>query len=510
MSLKAKHEIKVTELIKERLFLLSKCQSDLELRRYCIARSRLDPIWFCNMFLTTFNPREHPSIIPFILYGKQEELIDWMNQRLALKEWGVLEKSRYIGASVICCAFLLHKWLFEFNMAGSIASRKADLVDKIGNPDCLMEKIVMMLNRLPKWMIPKHERKLMLLKNLENGSVIRGESGSENIGRGGRSTLVVVDEAAFVENSTLMVNALSENSDCCIFVSTPNGMAGEFARMRFCGAYPIFTYHWSSDPRRAESDFYEKMKERFSAATVAQELDISYNASIEGTAIPSIHVRASVNASNLFPQMKIAARQYSAGLDIATTGKNRTVLVIRRGVIVEEVISWQDLDTTQTAFKVDRILKDKGIKHLTFDVCGLGQGVAGTLNSMMPLPYTVEPLNAAGCPSNKIWNAEDRTAQEKFLNRRSEMWGDIRERFRKTWEMVEGIKQHPLEELISIPEHPSLISELSQPLLKYNAAGKEVLESKDSMKARGIESPDFADACVMSFQGVVDFSWMSM
>ena len=56
-----------------------------------------------------------------------------------------------------------------------------------------------------------------------------------------------------------------------------------------------------------------------------------------------------------------------------------------------------------------------------------------------------------------------------------------------------------MEELISLPENPDLIAQLSLPLYHYTETGKVQLESKREMQMRGVTSPDFADALVLAF-----------
>ncbi len=79
------------------------------------------------------------------------------------------------------------------------------------------------------------------------------------------------------------------------------------------------------------------------------------------------------------------------------------------------------------------------------------------------------------------------------------MWWTLRRRFEKAYEFVEQGVKHPLEEMISIPDHPQLIAELSLPLSEYTETGKIKLESKDAMRRRGVKSPDFGDALVLCF-----------
>ncbi len=58
---------------------------------------------------------------------------------------------------------------------------------------------------------------------------------------------------------------------------------------------------------------------------------------------------------------------------------------------------------------------------------------------------------------------------------------------------------YEIDELISIPDHPELIAQLSLPLHFYTETGKIQIESKKDMQKRGVASPDFADALVLAF-----------
>lgn len=505
------YNYRVRQNIEYRVRLLRECESDVDLQKLCIERARRDIVWFTNTFVVTYNPRETPSILPFYCFPKQEEALLWFQWLQSNKKTGVLEKSRYTGATWLASIYCVHQFLFTPNFSGGFGSRKAELVDKIGDPDCIFEKIRMILRRLPPWLLSDADwdSKRNLIANKRNGSLIRGEGG-DNIGRGGRSTVYCVDESAFLERSEKVIAALSENTDCCIHISTPNGTGNAFYRMRSCGNFPVFRLHWRDDPRRTE-EWYEAKKKELTPATLAQELDIDYTASVEGVCIKSIWVNAAINAHLRIPEIATAATVTCAGLDVATEGNNKNVLVIRHGCVVsEDILDWTGLDTTQTSFKVDRLLREKRINNLCFDADGVGAGVSGTLGSMFDTPYRVNRFHGGSSASDRYWEGEERTSREKFINRRAEAYAIVAERFRKTYEVVNGIADHPPEELISIPDHPELIGQLSRPTVRYNSAGKAGLESKDDMRIRGIASPDHADALVMAFQDPsIDFSWMS-
>jgi hypothetical protein len=68
-------------------------------------------------------------------------------------------------------------------------------------------------------------------------------------------------------------------------------------------------------------------------------------------------------------------------------------------------------------------------------------------------------------------------------NKRAEMWGDMRE-----WLKV-----------ASLPDDKKLKTDLTGPMKKPDSSGTIYLESKKDMKARGMASPDAADALAVTF-----------
>jgi phage terminase large subunit len=501
----------VTKNIVQRIELLQRTESDKALRAICIERAKRDPVWWIDTFVVTFNPREKPSILPFVLFPKQRELVRWLVEKRERGEWCDLVKSRYTGASWICCALLVYWWLFELHFAGAIGSRKADLVDSGGNPDSLFEKMRAIIRKLPPWMVPADWEKVSRIGaiiNPENKSTITGEAGDQ-IGRGGRKSVYFLDEAAFIERSSRVIAALSENTDCLVSVSTPNGTTNEFYRQVSSGAFPVFWFSWRDDPRRSE-EWYERQKERFAAHTIAQELDMSFTASVEGILIKPRWVSASIDAAHKIEGLASAATYPAAGLDLAGDGENsdKTVLIYRRGCIVTAIEQWRD-NPTQTAFRVDTALRNDGIKSLTFDADGIGGSLASTLDLITGYrPYSVVSFHGSGSPSDSVHEYEERTAKEKFKNKRAEAWFNLAERFRKTYEHIEGIRKHELSELISIPNHADLIMQLSQPTVKYTDGGKLLIESKIDLKKRGLSSPDTADSLVYCFWDEGSLEWM--
>jgi hypothetical protein len=503
---------------------------DIKRRSPIIAKMKRDTVWFINNFGYTVDPRDATSPLkPFILFPIQEDLVRFMESNYLEGKWAILEKSRDVGATWILSAVLVKHWLFTPNFKGAVGSRKAHLVDKAGDPDCIFEKIRLFIRYLPEWLKPPgwddKPSKTMLIHNPQNNATITGEAG-DAVGRGGRSGLYFLDEAAFIERSSKVMSALSANTNCLIQVSTPNGLDNAFYKYVSEGNIPKFRIHWKDDPRKdhwitpdgltgngwncpdkAIYPWYEnKKKEIGDPVIIAQELDLDYSASVEGIYIPAKWVQTCINAHIKFPGIIDADEPITAGLDVAAGGANQTVLILRQcGLVSPKIYRWDNLDTTQVSFVVDELLRRLGVNYLCFDADGVGAGVGGTLKSIADKPYQVTPFNGASTEGMDltVWHGENKTSKQKFANRRAEAWGIFRERVRKTYEMVEGITEYPEDELISLPNDPSLIMELSKLTIKYNSAGKILLQSKNELN----RSPDTADAAIYAFVKPRAIAW---
>ena len=483
------------EAIQRRVSAYNRAIDDEDFRAEEMRLCAQSPAYWINNWVWTFDPRRTPSNVPFALFPKQIEFLEWMQARIANQEDGIVEKSRDAGLSWLCIAISAWLWLFHLSSKVTFGSRKEKFVDELGNPDSLFEKFRILLKNLPPWMRPQaHEcatNKLKFINRL-NGSTITGEAG-DNMGRGGRSSLYFLDEFAFVERSQRVDAAVSENSNVKIYVSTPNGNGNTFAKKRHSGQYPVFRIHWRDDPRKDEA-WYAKRKAQLDPVVLAQEIDIDYAASIEGVCIPNAWVMAAVGLT--LPSIG----KLTAGFDVADEGRNKNVMIVAKGPVVLHIEAWSEGDVPYSAWKASEIGLQWRIRLLNYDSIGSGSTVGGLLRRMENLPFDVEGINGSGSVSDTTWQEfDDRTSKDMFKNRRAELWWLLRRRFEKTYEHVNRTAEHSIAELISIPNCAELISQLSQPLRRYDDSGKIQIESKIQMKTRGIESPDYADALVYTF-----------
>lgn len=484
----------------ERYLRLSEPKYIAALRLYYKTR----PVEFINDWVFTYDPRKKSPYMPFVLFPKQEEFIVWLYDKFKKKEDGLTEKSRDMGVTWLCVAFGVWAWIHHSGVTIGFGSRKASMVDRLGDPDSILEKARIIIDMLPRQLWPigfdprKHARHLKI-KNPELKSIIKGEGGDQ-IGRGGRSTMYFKDESAFYMRPEKIEAALSQNSDVKVDVSTPNGVGNPFYKKRFGGEYPVFTFHWKADPRKDEAWYLEQCR-KLDPLTVAQEIDINYETSIEKICIPAKWVRAAVG-------FKIADDGAGfAGLDPADeTGPDSNALVIRKGVVVKHIETWNNLDTTQTTRRAFGVIDGfPFVEFFQYDSVGVGAGVRGEAKSIIAKrralnqkAYKIVDVNTASAiPEGYLLSGKKN--KDMFLNFRAFLWWSMRIRFQKTWETASGIAIHPADECMSIPDDPRIISEFSCLKYDYNDAGKIFMEKKADLRLRGIKSPNIADAIIVSF-----------
>jgi hypothetical protein len=250
-----------------------------------------DLLWYINTFVWTYSPRacaDNPYI-PMITWEYQDETLLRIEEAIGHHNL-LAKKSRDVGLTWMVMATFEWRWHFKSGQKFMCASRKEDLVDRRGDPDCLFAKIDCIHDHLPSWMKPPMERTTLMLVNLANKSTITGESTNGDLGRGGRSTALFLDEFASVENGAEVSAATEANTNCRIFVSTPKGTGNEFYRLhqRFMSYQPknVISIHWSRHPEFSKGLYYKDGKPRspwydakeatLHPVQVASELDLDF------------------------------------------------------------------------------------------------------------------------------------------------------------------------------------------------------------------------------------------
>lgn len=470
----------------------------------------------------TFDPRnvskKLPSTIPFLLFPRQEEWMNWFMERWKTQTPGINDKAREMGVSWLSLAASASICLLYDGVSVGFGSRKEEYIDKSGSPKSLFYKLRMFIKLLPPefrgiWDEKKHSRHLRILFP-ETESVIAGEAGA-NIGRGDRASFFILDEAAWIEQPDLVEAALSQTTDCRIDISTPHGMNNPFARKRHGGNISVFTFKWTDDPRKDAAWYDKKCKDIDNPTIVAQEIDLDYMASVEGVVIPAEWVRSALDAHVKLNITPSGIRRL--GFDVADEGKDKNGVLGRHGIVVNYIDFWsgKDADIFESVKSVFLKCDAENFRIVKFDSDGLGAGVRGDARvinkdraknnkvEFIPFRGSGEVINPEGDPFNYGYalKAEGTgvTNADFFANAKSQGWWYLRKRFQLTHRAIkEGILVNP-DEIISLSSSTQniekLMSELSQPTYSQNQAGKILIDKSPD----GSPSPNLADALMICF-----------
>ncbi len=479
------------------------------------------PADFINDWGVTFDPRNAdvglPTLIPFILFRRQREWIDWVIDRWRNRRPGLCEKSRDMGVSWLAMSLSCTLCLFHDGVAIGFGSRKTEYVDKIGTQKPLLPKGRMFMEHLPEefrgGFVPWRDAPYMRISFPETGSIIAGEGG-DDIGRGDRTSLYFFDEEAHHPRQELVAASLSQTTNCQIGMSSVRGMNNLFAQKRWAGKIDVFIFDWREDPRKDDA-WYERQCEDLDPVVVAQEIDRDYSASVKGVVIPGAWVRSAIDAKK---KLGIApSGRKGLAFDVADEGEDKNAFARCEGTEVLETDEWsgKGADIFASTEYVFDVCDEHGYSEFRYDADGVGADVRGdarVINERRVVNHARKikaigyrgsegVFEPEGIVEGTIGSEGDagRTNQDYFGNRKAQSWWALRKRFQKTHRWItSGVSCAP-DDIISLnPDNPNLsklVAELSQVTYRQNEVGKIIVEKKPN----GMKSPNQADALVIHY-----------
>ena len=158
------------------------------------------------------------------------------------------------------------------------------------------------------------------------------------------------------------------------------------------------------------------------------------------------------------------------GVDPARFGADSTVIAVRQGRDIVAIKRHRGDDTMTVVGHVIEAIETYKPTLVVIDEGGLGAGVVDRLKEQR---YKIKGVNFGNKSKNPLmWG-----------NKRAEMWGEMRDWLKTA----------------SVPQDRYLKNDLTGPMMKPDSKGTIFLESKKDMKARGLASPDAADAIAVTF-----------
>lgn len=497
-----------------RLFMAQRAAVGTRAQAVMLDMCRRDIVTFVNDWCWTFDPRlagaGAVAKVPFHLFPHQRKMLRWLDKLVDDQAEGLIEKSRDVGATWLLCCFVLHHWRFRPGFKTTVGANLARNVDQLGDPDCIFEKIRLALRELPNWLRPpgfdfeQHDKQLQIY-NPANENVITGQAG-ENIGRGGRASLLWIDEAAHLQHSDRVDAATIATADTRLWVSSVYGAGNLFAKKALGGRIRKFTFHYRDDPRKTD-EYIAERREATEPAIWNSEWEIDYHASVEGLVIEGKWVRASRELYDKWSPKVHPSGPAVGGLDVGGGGKGRSVLIFRRGPWVLSPDVWSDPDSIDLVGRVlVRVGEVGDVPLLNYDPIGVGQGVMASLRRAHETRagLRVSGLNVGVPPRpGRVW-PDGRTSKACFTNLKAELWWVMRQRFQATYEQLlyeqgkPGGVKHDLEDLILLPPDGELATQVGLPRWFRDERGRIKIESKEQLAKRGVSSPDYADALVLT------------
>ena len=166
---------------------------------------------------------QHPTRgrILFNLYPFQDKILHLFKDH----QYIITLKSRQLGLSTLASAYSL--WLMIFHKDKNILA----LATTQATARNLVTKTIFMYDQLPKWLKLTAVEKNKLSLRLKNGSRIQAKSSSSDAARSEAVSLLLIDEAAFIENIEETFTAAQQTlatGGQCLALSTPNGIGNWF------------------------------------------------------------------------------------------------------------------------------------------------------------------------------------------------------------------------------------------------------------------------------------------
>lgn len=296
--------------------------------------------------------------------------------------------------------------------------------------------------------------------------------------------LLIADEASGVPEAVFesAAGSMSGHSATTILTGNPTRNSGLFYETHHRLKDKWYTMHVSCvDSPRVSEDFVQEMKDRYGEGSPAYHVRVlgNFPPAEDDTVIPVELIDAAMHR-------EVEVDEYTSavwGLDVARHGNDSSVLCKRHGPVVLPLRTWNNLDLMQLVSVVkaeyDAALPHKRPVEIIVDSIGLGAGV-------------LDRLRELGLPARGL-NVSERPSSPTYHNMRSELWF-------KAKEWLEGRD-------VQLPKDDKLFGELAAPRYSFTSGGKLLVESKDSMKKRGLKSPDRADAVCLSL--ATDYTTMA-
>ena len=263
---------------------MSKKQSLKQIIKQEYTKCASDPVYFMKKYCQIQHPTR--GRIPFKLYPFQEHSLEDLSDH----DYNIILKSRQLGISTLSAGYSLWLMLFQEDKNVLVIATKQEVAKN------LVTKVREMHNYLPSWLKGTTVEDNKLSLRFKNGSQIKAVSSSGDAGRSEALSLLVIDEAAFIDKIDEIWASAQQTlatGGKAIILSTPNG-TGNFFHKTWVAAeegrnkFNTIRLHWSLHPER-DQEWRNEQEQLLGAKMAAQECDCDFvssgNTVIEGQTV---------------------------------------------------------------------------------------------------------------------------------------------------------------------------------------------------------------------------------
>jgi len=238
-------------------------------------------------FMKKYCMIQHPTRgkIPFHLYKFQEDAL----QQFQDYDRNIILKSRQLGISTLIAGYSLWTILFHNDKNILVVA-----IDQTTSKN-LVTKVRVMYENLPSWLKLKTTEDNKLSLRLSNGSQIKAVASTGTSGRSEALSLVIIDEAAFVDGAEELWASLQQTLSTggrAVLLSTPNGTGNFFHKMWVKAEAGENTFNtirlpWQVHPERDQA-WRDKQDVELGIRLAAQECDCDFSTSGNTVIMPDI------------------------------------------------------------------------------------------------------------------------------------------------------------------------------------------------------------------------------
>ena len=178
-----------------------------------------DPVHFMKKYCFIQHPQR--GRIQFALFPFQKKMLALFKDN----PYSIVLKSRQLGISTLSAGYSL--WMMLFNKDKNILC----IATKQETAKNMVTKVKFMYENLPSWLKIDATENNKLNLRLKNGSQIKATSAASDAGRSEAVSLLIIDEAAFIENIGEIWASAQQTlatGGGCIAISTPYGTGNWF------------------------------------------------------------------------------------------------------------------------------------------------------------------------------------------------------------------------------------------------------------------------------------------